>query len=326
MAGEPRLPQISTSEQNRLAAPAHAPLQHPEVEIGEPPRHPAEKQRLRERFAGVGEMPDLVVHVVGHRTARAVALHERVRGGRDAQLDALRPERVVVELRVEREVVDPVGEVAQRRIVSLHRLQRAVHEARDHRDLQIERVDRVLQLLDGLGRGEHRDRCGRRHPVRVFAVELGHHRILGAAAGASNVLLGLVEEEEPEGRVDDGEVEPQLVEPLAQQPGQHGCGPVEGIPRRNPPERRPGGAMDPAFLGGERVPAPVLALARALEVVLDHLRACRLLQEVQEHRDVLQHMAVAVHDRVVQSCANFSGGCVGMGGGGGGHGRFSPVT
>ena len=85
--------------------PRDAALEEAEVQRREAPRDAAEPERLEQRLAALGEAAELVVLVARHRAPRAPADRSRVGRRRDAELHALRPERVVVVGRVDAEAV-----------------------------------------------------------------------------------------------------------------------------------------------------------------------------------------------------------------------------
>src|SRR5207244_3744717 len=91
-----------------------------------------------------------------------------VEGGRDAQLDALGPELVVVVRAVEAERVVPGGESRYLRILGANGLHGARDEAAEHGRLEAQ-LRGMLQLLDRLVRREAwRDRaCSSRASPRT---------------------------------------------------------------------------------------------------------------------------------------------------------------
>ena len=88
-----------------------------------------------------------------------------------------------------------------------------------------------------LGRA-HGDQRAHGHAVAVRRERPGRSHWLTARAAAPPTLA-VVEVEQPQRgrRVEDREVDAQLVEALVQQPGQVGGGPVEGVARLPPPPR-----------------------------------------------------------------------------------------
>ena len=98
----PMLDQVA----EQLAAPAGPALEKGETQIGEAPGHAAEEQRLGDGVPGRGEMADMVEGEVRRRVALAVAAAAGVEGGRDLQLAAFLPERVVIVVAVDAELVE----------------------------------------------------------------------------------------------------------------------------------------------------------------------------------------------------------------------------
>ena len=86
-------------------APSDAAFEETEAQLGEPPSHAAEEKRLGQRFAAFGEPADLVVLVARERAARSPTDGARVERRRHFELDALAPDRVVVERAVDAEAI-----------------------------------------------------------------------------------------------------------------------------------------------------------------------------------------------------------------------------
>src|SRR6185312_7111143 len=99
----PMLDQVA----EKLAAPADAAFEEGEVEAWEAPCDAAEEDALRDRMAGGGEMADVVVDEVGRAVPEALAAGTRMEGGRDPNLQALRPDRVVIVRAIDAEDVVP---------------------------------------------------------------------------------------------------------------------------------------------------------------------------------------------------------------------------
>src|SRR5262249_44157994 len=93
----------------QLAAPADATLEEGEAQVREAPGQPAEKQRLGDVVASVGEVADVVEREVRRAVALAVRAASGMEGRRDAELAALLPERVVVVLAVDAELIEALG-------------------------------------------------------------------------------------------------------------------------------------------------------------------------------------------------------------------------
>ena len=129
----PMLDQIA----EQLRAPADAAFEEGEVQFREAPRHAAEEDALGGRVAGVGEMADMVVDEVGRRVAQPLAAGARMEGRRDAELDAFRPDRVVIVEAVDAEHVVPHREAAATPAsLACGRRDLARHAAAEHADLR----------------------------------------------------------------------------------------------------------------------------------------------------------------------------------------------
>src|SRR5207302_749198 len=83
-------------------------FKEPKPQPGKSDRNSAHEQRLADRFRAGGEISDMVVDVVGNRSAATPSIANRVKGGRYLELDALSPERIVVVFAVESEGIHPV--------------------------------------------------------------------------------------------------------------------------------------------------------------------------------------------------------------------------
>src|SRR5208283_4634931 len=85
------------------AGPSHAAFQKAHLQSWKAARHPAHEHRLAHRFAGGREMTDVVVDEIGGRYAGADAARTGMKRGRDSELDAFRPHRIIIILAVESE-------------------------------------------------------------------------------------------------------------------------------------------------------------------------------------------------------------------------------
>ncbi len=181
-------------------------------------------------------------------------------GRGNAELDALGPDRVVVGLAVEPEVVDPrrqsrnVGRPARRR------RNRALGPPRHAHDLEPLLANRVVEVRDGFFGAAHRNRADRGQAVRVGSAQLGHETVVGPARGVSHLVVVHHCDEQALARVEYAVVDAEVVHPLAVESGQAGGGPVQCVLGGHAPEVV---ARDPAF------PALLVAVAPGLEVLLD---------------------------------------------------------
>src|SRR6185295_4603805 len=96
---------------------------------------------------------------------------------------------------------------------------------------------------------------------------------------------------EAEARVDDGEIDTQLGQALVQQRGEKRRGLVACVGRNAPPDR----AAQPFVLALPPVAAiPLLVPAPQRAHLVDRARTARVAQTVEEDRDRLEPMAVAI--------------------------------
>src|SRR6516162_1545841 len=96
----------------QLGAPARTPFEKGEAQLREAPGHAAEENRLGDGMTGGREVADVVVDKVGRRQAQSLAATAAVKGRGNAELDAFRPDRVVVIEAVDAEHVVPHREPA----------------------------------------------------------------------------------------------------------------------------------------------------------------------------------------------------------------------
>ena len=245
----------------------------------------------------------MVVHVAADRGAAAPADGAGVERGGDPQLEALRPERVVVVRAVDAVHVEPQGVARQLRVAIRDHAGRPLHVAGEEHRLEAEHVDRVLELLDRLGGGVHGDRRDRRETVGELTERVGVVAVERPARATTDALVLEVKEHEADAGIDHGEVEADLVEPLVEQLGEHRGGEVARVAHRRAPE------------GGTRH-APVRPLGRGQPVprrrrpegAWEQVAQCRLagvdalLAEITgQRREVLDVVAVDVDDGVAET-------------------------
>ena len=162
-------------------------------------------------MAGGGEMTDVVVDEVGRRQSQALIAARAVEGRGDPELQALRPDRVVVVLAVEGEHVVPDGEPRRIRIGRRRRRDAPRHAAAEHAHLRAELTGDVLELRDGLVRRVHRDDRGRGHPVAQIAEVVRGHDVVRANHRAPGVVVVDPGQAQAGGRIDDREIGAELV-------------------------------------------------------------------------------------------------------------------
>ncbi len=106
-----------------------------------------------------------------------------------------------------------------------------------HRGLEAEDLHRVFELGDGfvgVVRGDHRRR---RQPIAEAVADLGEVGVEAAAGPPPDGVVGMGEAGEPDARVQDGEVEPDLVHAVVEQRREERGRPVAGVGRDRPPRR-----------------------------------------------------------------------------------------
>src|SRR6185503_3499024 len=89
----------------QLAAPADPAFEEPKAQIGEAPGHAAEEETLGDGVSGRREMADMVEGKVRRVVAQPKAAAAGVEGRGDAELAASLPDRVVIIVAVEAELV-----------------------------------------------------------------------------------------------------------------------------------------------------------------------------------------------------------------------------
>src|SRR5712664_4365312 len=139
----------------QLAGPAHAAFEEGESKVREAPGHPTQEDRLGDRVAGGREMPDVVVDEVGWRQPQALIAARAVEGRGDAELLALRPDRIVVVVTVESQHVVPDRETRRIWIGRRDRRNAPRHAAAEHAHLRPELPRDEFKLRDGLRSEEH---------------------------------------------------------------------------------------------------------------------------------------------------------------------------
>ena len=168
---------------------------------------------------------------------------------------------------------------------------------------------RVLELVDRLVGGVHGDLGDGEQPVGELGEHAGVEPVERPARAAAVALVVEVAEQEPEARVDDADVDAELVEPLVQEAGEHGGGAVDGELH---PAVAPRSACDApvgALLGGEAVPvddrtegargAAQHRLAVEAHALLDQLPG--------QGREELDGVTVDVDHRVVELAPHLGG-------------------
>ena len=222
------------------------------------------------------------------------------RGG-DAQLDALRPHRVVVVRAVDAEAVLVEREVHDFRVLALDFRNRAQHVTREHEGLE-PKAGRELKFLDRFFGRVHRDHADAGHAVFETGEHVGVVEVVRTGRRPAQFVVAHARQRdhlEAEARVDDRVVEADLVEALVQQPRQHRGAPVEGVLGGNgPPHRNRSPVVEPLLRGHVEGAA---AVAHVADPLLRHPGATDLAEVLEEHRHHLELVRVGVHDGMVEA-------------------------
>ena len=234
VASLPMLDQVA----EQLGGPPNPAFEEGEAQFREAPRHPAEEDALGDGVAGIGEMADVVVGEVGRRIAQRLAAAGGVKGRRDAEFTAFRPDRIVVVQTIDAEHFVSDREAGRIRIVGRHRGNPARQGAAEHADLGAELFGDEFEFGDRFVRRVHRDDRGRGHAVAEILEIAGGDDVIGADHGAPCLVVGDARQPQPGGGIDDGKIGADLVEPLVQQMRHHRRGAVEGVAGLPGPEAR----------------------------------------------------------------------------------------
>ncbi len=143
------------------------------------------------------------------------------------------------------------------------------------------------------GDARHRDQ-----PVGVGGVLLGQVGVERGRHGLAQLGIADVDGDEAVGRVQDGDVEAELIEPVVEQAREHRGRPVEGVAGGDAPPRGLDDAMAPAQLVADSLERPT-AVDDGVEALRQRL-AGQLDQQVPDEGKELDQVSVAVDDRVVQ--------------------------
>ena len=286
------------------ARPPDAAFEEGEVQIGEAARHPAEEEALADGVAGRGEVADVVEAEIRRRVPQENRARTVVERRRQLELAALLPHRIVVVVAVDADDVEPLGVLRGLGLLLSDRRHRPSHQPADHDDLEAELRGRELQLFDRLLGRIHRDDRGGDDAIAI-GTELirGEHVVRPADRAAhARVLQAMVRE--PGGRIDDRDVDAEIVQPLVHQPREHRGRTVEHVFARRRPEALHAGA------------APSTLLERHLQRVRDPRRrqgepfdrglTGDLAELLAHHRQVLEPVAVRVHDGMMQARVELS--------------------
>jgi hypothetical protein len=181
----------------------------------------------------------------------------------------------------------------------------AADGAGEHADLGAELFGDEFELLDRLLRRVHRDHRGRGHPVAELTEIIGGDDVEAADHCTPCLVIVDAGYAEPRSRVDHGEIEPQLVEPVIEHARHHRGSAVTGVGSLAPPEALHRDAAT-ASLGdrqrerfGDAMHVPQQPVRPLVTDGLAHL--------LGEHRPVFDPMAVAIDNRVAEPGTNLIG-------------------
>ena len=216
-----------------------------------PPRY----ERLAQHVLLPGLVADVVVGPARDRAAapRHARPRHAVAGEGDAELDALREDRIVVVLAVRPVAVEPepVGAVLLDPGEALgQRRDRPPYTEREHRDLEAQHRTACSSSASASSGRFIGITAGTRQAVAVLAVvELRVHLVHGARRDQAVLVVAHVRAQQALARVDHAEVDAELVEPLVHQAR----------------ELRRDRVLDVGHRPLPPVPAPVAAVAPLLE-------------------------------------------------------------
>ncbi len=271
------------------AGPPRPAFEEPEVESRKAAGDTAEEEGLGEGFLALSDRADVVVGVVGDRSP-APKGRRGVESGGHPQLHALGPYRVVVIIAVEAEEVGPLSQ-------SGHGAQRRALQA-NHLVAQL--GDRIGKVVDGFVGRLHRNDRHRRHAVPVGGAELHHPAVVGPDQFPP--YLGIdVEDEQPGTRVQDAVVDAEVIHPLGVEARNGRGGPVQGVLGRPAPVV---GLADPLLAALLRRDGPrrrETLVGRRRGIGVGVLGTGGLAYVLDEDGGDLQDVAVAIHDRVVET-------------------------
>ena len=241
-------------------------------------------------------MADMVEGEVARPVAQAEAAAAGMEGRRDPEFQAFAPDRVVIVVAVEAELVVMRREAGDFGVDALGPGQWPPDPAAEHADLGAELFGDEFELLDRLLGGVHRDHRRRGQAVAEVAEIIGRDDVEAADHRAPGLGILDARYAEPRGRIDDAEIDPELVEPVVQHPRHHRGGAVAGVGRLASPIAFHGDAAAAPLVDRER--QRVGDAAHVPEQPVRRLVAGRLAHLLGEHRPVFDPMAVGVDDRM----------------------------
>ena len=244
-------------------------------------------------------MPDVVVAEVRGRHAKRAAAGATVKRGRDPEVGALPPDRIVV-----------VGAVEADDVVPLARLGPSLHGPFDHAvqhdHLHAQFADGVLELCKGLVRRVHGDHGGGGHAVCIRREQLRLVTVEGSACRDAGLVVRVAGHAEAGRRKEDREVDAELRQALVEELRHHGGGAITGVFRGCTPERLLGDVFRTALRDVHRQRT---ADACAPGAQSAHRRlAADPLHGLLHHRTELQPVAIGIDHRMPEARAQI--GCL----------------
>ncbi len=149
----------------------------------------------------------------------------------------------------------------------------------------------MVELLDRLLGGEGGDDRHRFEPVAVVGVDLRVVRVQSSGDRAPHLFVGHREHREPEARIEQQEVEPELLRAAVRERRQRDGHAVEGVLLGKTPEDA--GGHEPRVVGRERAPHELL-------VAIGHAVSRHFADDVVHEREELEEVPVGVDHRMVE--------------------------
>ena len=218
----------------------------------------------------------------------------------------LRPERVVVVLAVDGQVVEPEDLVRQLRVLPGDPGNGPFHVGRDHRHLEAQRMG-VLQLADALFGGVQRDRRRHGHAVAILGVRRRRVLVVRVADHLAELVVRGGVEPQAHRRIEDRVIEPEVVHALVVELRQHRGAAVERVLRRQRPPGSPDGPRVLALLPVHLVPARRHASPHVGPELVGRVLAARRLDEIHQDGCVFDDVRVAVDQRMIELGADLRG-------------------
>jgi hypothetical protein len=171
-----------------------------------------------------------------------------------------------------------------------------------HGDFQAELADRVAELVDGLLGRVHRDDRGGRDAIGEIAELVRDIHVEGAAHRAAHLVVLDPRRDQSRARIENREIEAELIETLVEQPRDDSGRAIERVLRRLHPETL-GGDAEVGPFRGHHPDRRADAMVRRDERVGD-ARSGDASQVVDDRGAELDVVAVGIDHRMTQACAD----------------------